>query len=180
VADVVHPATHGAAWARRGVDRDAAEIAAVGEFKLNDEQRKRRVIQKYSSAYPVDGRYWRTQRSFSPRSLSCGCCLFRFMVSFGDTNGGRSQVISLRDVVAGVLIGAAAPSWGAVAISAVAWPFIAWGYINLFAGGAAYKPGTPLFSSSEAVTRFIIWGTTAAATSLIVACIVYGARLLWS
>jgi hypothetical protein len=103
------------------------------------------------------------------------------MVLFGDTNGGgRSQVISLRDVVAGVLIGVAARSWGAVAISAVAWPFIVWGYINLFAGGAAYKPGTPLFSGSEAVTRFIVWGTISAATSLIIACIVYGARLLWS
>jgi hypothetical protein len=86
----------------------------------------------------------------------------------------------LRDVVAGVLIGAAAPSWGAVVISAAACPFIAWGYINLFAGGAAYKPGTPLFPGWEAVTRFMIWGTTAAATSLIVGCIVYGARLLWS
>jgi len=89
-------------------------------------------------------------------------------------------MISLRDVVAGVLIGAAAPSWEAVAISAVAWPFIAWGYINLFAGGAAYRPGTPLFSRSEAVTRFILWGTTAATMSFIIGCIVYGARLLWS
>jgi len=89
-------------------------------------------------------------------------------------------MISLHDVVAGVFIGAVAPSWGAVAISAVAWPFIAWGYINLFAGDAAYKAGTSLFSGSDAGTRFIVWGTTAAATSLIIGGIVYGARLLWS
>jgi hypothetical protein len=87
-------------------------------------------------------------------------------------------VISLRDIVAGALIGVVAPSWAAVAISAVAWPFIAWGYINLFAGGTAYKAGRPLFSGLEALTRFIVWGMTAAATSFIIGCIVYGARLL--
>jgi len=89
-------------------------------------------------------------------------------------------VISLRDVVAGVLIGAAAPSWAAVTISAIAWPFIAWGYINLFAGRTAYKPKTPMFSTSETITRFIVWGAPAAATALIIGYVVYGARLLWS
>ena len=55
-------------------------------------------------------------------------------------------MISFRDIVAGVLIGAANPSWLGVLASSVARGFVVWVYIALTAGHADYKPGTTLFS----------------------------------
>jgi hypothetical protein len=44
---------------------------------------------------------------------------------------------------------------------------------GLFAGHADYKPGTSLLFGSPALTRFIVWWTTAAGTSLVVGSIVF-------
>jgi hypothetical protein len=86
------------------------------------------------------------------------------------------DVISVRDIVAGILIGAANQSWAAVFIVSIAWGFVAWGYVALVTGRADYKPGTVLFFRSPALTRFIVWWTTAVATSLAFASIIYGVR----
>jgi hypothetical protein len=85
-------------------------------------------------------------------------------------------MISLRDIVAGVLIGAASTSWFAVAICCVSWGFFAWLIIALLAGRSEYTLGTVLFFGSPAFTRFIVWWTTAFVTSLLAAALTYGAR----
>jgi hypothetical protein len=85
-------------------------------------------------------------------------------------------VISLRDIVAGVLIGAVNTSWLAVFVSSLGWGFVAWSIVALLAGRSEYKVGTVLFFGSPALTRFIVWWTTAFATSLIAGAITYGVR----
>jgi hypothetical protein len=85
-------------------------------------------------------------------------------------------MISFLDVVAGVLIGAVNPTWLGVLASSVAWGFGVWVYLALTAGRANYKPGTLVFFGSPALTRFMVWWTTAAATSLVVGSIVFVVR----
>jgi hypothetical protein len=85
-------------------------------------------------------------------------------------------MISLRDIVAGVLIGAISDSWGGVIVSCIAWGFVAWGYVALQAGRAAYTPGTVLFFGSPRLFRFTVWWTTAVATALVFGGIAYGVR----
>jgi hypothetical protein len=88
-------------------------------------------------------------------------------------------MISFRDISAGILIGAANQSWLAVFVSSFGWAFIAWLFV-LFAGGKAeYKPGTPIYFGSPAATRFVVWWSTAFATSLIVGAVTFGIRLFF-
>jgi hypothetical protein len=84
-------------------------------------------------------------------------------------------VISFRDIVVGILIGAANTSWFGVFLSSLGWGFVAWFTIVLLGGRAEYKLGSVLFFGSPSVTRFIVWWTTAFATSL-TGVLTYGAR----
>jgi hypothetical protein len=102
-------------------------------------------------------------------------------------------MISFRDLIAtpalesaarmslpcGVLIGATNQTWLGVLVSAAAWAFVVWLYIVMIAGPAKYTPGPALFLGSEAFTRFVVWWTTAAATSLVVGSIVFAVRQNW-
>jgi hypothetical protein len=85
-------------------------------------------------------------------------------------------MISFRDIIAGILIGAANPNWLAVFLASVGWAFIAWLFIVIAGGKAEYKPGTPIFFGSPAATQFIVWWSTAFATSLIVGAVTFGIR----
>ena len=87
-------------------------------------------------------------------------------------------MISFRDILAGVIIGAASETWLAVLISSVAWGFGSWLYVVLLAGHAEYEPSTTTFFGSPALSRFIVWWTTAAGTSLVVGSIVFTVRSL--
>jgi hypothetical protein len=91
----------------------------------------------------------------------------------------RADMISFRDIVVGVLIGAASQTWVAVPVSSVAWGFAAWLYVVFLARDADYKPGTSLLFGSPALTRSIVWWTTAAGTSFVVGSIVFILRHLW-
>ena len=77
-------------------------------------------------------------------------------------------------IIAGFLIGAANTSWFEVLISSLGYGFAAWLVVALLAGKAEYKPG--LFFGSPALTRFIVWWTTAFAMSLAVGLLTYGVR----
>jgi len=63
------------------------------------------------------------------------------------------EMMSLRDIVAGVLIGPANQTWFEVLVSSVGWGFVAWLLVVFVMGRASYKPDSP------ALTRFIIWWT---------------------
>jgi hypothetical protein len=93
---------------------------------------------------------------------------------FGKLGLPIDQMISFRDVIAGVLIGAANQSWFEVFISSIGWAFVGWLYVTIIAGKAGYKPGTRLFFGSPALSRFIVWWTTAFVTSLIVGAGTFG------
>ena len=58
-------------------------------------------------------------------------------------------MISLCDIIAGVLIGAANPNWLAAFLSSVGWAFVAWLYVATIAGKAQYRPGTPNISDHQ-------------------------------
>ena len=83
-------------------------------------------------------------------------------------------MISFRDIIAGVVIGAANQSWLMVFVSSLAWGFFAWCLVASVTGSD--KPGTILFFKSPALTRFIIWWTTAFVTSFVVGAAVYEGR----
>jgi hypothetical protein len=90
--------------------------------------------------------------------------------------GAMKNVISFRDVIAGILIGAANESWLAVFLSSFGWGFIAWLFVLIVGRKTEYKPGTRLFFGSPAATQFIVWWTTAFVTSLIVGAATFGIR----
>jgi hypothetical protein len=80
------------------------------------------------------------------------------------------EMMSLRDIVAGVLIGPANQTWFEVLVSSVGWVFVAWLFIVIVTGRASYKPDSP------ALTRFIVWWTIAVGISLVVGSIVFAVR----
>ena len=80
------------------------------------------------------------------------------------------EMMSLRDIVADVLIGPANQTWFEVLVSSVGWGFVAWLLVVFVMGGASYKPDSP------ALTRFIVWWTIAAGTSLVIGSIVFAVR----
>jgi hypothetical protein len=89
-----------------------------------------------------------------------------------------SGLISFRDVVAGLLIGAASKSWFDVLISSVGWGVVSWLYVVLIAGRASYKPGTKLIFDSPRLTRFIVWTLSGFVTSFIVGGLIYAGRTI--
>jgi hypothetical protein len=80
------------------------------------------------------------------------------------------EMMSLRDIVAGILIGPANQTWFEVLVSSVGWGFVAWLLVVFVTGRASYKPDSP------ALTRFIVWWTIAAGTSLVIGSIVFAVR----
>jgi hypothetical protein len=75
-------------------------------------------------------------------------------------------------VLVGLSIGMVAKGWGQVLVSCIAWGFICWLLVWSFAGNAEYKPGTPLFYGSPALTHFIVWWPAAFLVSLASATVV--------
>jgi hypothetical protein len=100
----------------------------------------------------------------------------KLMISFRDLIATRAARMSLP---CGVLIGVTNQTWLGVLVSSAAWAFVVWLYIVMIAGPAKYTPGTALFVGSEALSRFVVWWTTAAATSLVVGSIVFAVRQNW-
>jgi hypothetical protein len=84
-------------------------------------------------------------------------------------------VILLLHIAAGIVIGIADTSLSEVFISSLGYGFVAWFLVVLLAGKSGYKPGTTFFGS-PALTRFIVWWTTAFATSVSVGILTYGVR----
>jgi hypothetical protein len=83
-------------------------------------------------------------------------------------------VVIVFHIIAGVLIGTANTSWLEVFVSSLIYGFAVWYIIGLFGVRSEYKPGTILFFGSPALTRFIVWWTTAFTVSLTVGALTYG------
>jgi hypothetical protein len=79
-------------------------------------------------------------------------------------------MISFRDVIAGILIGAVQrESWLFIVISCFAWSLLSWLFVSMFATRAQRKPLMRISFLSPAKSRFVVWWTTAFATSLLFA-----------
>jgi hypothetical protein len=88
------------------------------------------------------------------------------------------SLISFQDIIAGVLIGAVNESWPIVLVASIGWGVISWIFVSITTGKAEYKPGTRVFFGSAALSRFIVWWTTAFCVSLFFASATYLARRL--
>jgi len=88
------------------------------------------------------------------------------------------SLISFQDIIAGVLIGAVNESWPIIFVVSIGWGFISWILVSITTGKAQYKPGTRLFFGSPALSRFIVWWTTAFCVSLFFASVTYLVRQL--
>jgi hypothetical protein len=81
-------------------------------------------------------------------------------------------VISFRDAIAGVLIGAVEHNaWPLVFVSCVIWAVLSWLFISTVVRKAEYKSVRRLPFVSPALSRFIVWWTTAFAVSLLFASV---------
>jgi hypothetical protein len=87
-------------------------------------------------------------------------------------------LISFRDVIAGILIGSMNEAWLTVFALCIVWGFVSWLFISVVARKAEYKSVPRLFFGSPALSRFIVWWTTAFAVSLLSAIVTNFVRRL--
>jgi hypothetical protein len=91
----------------------------------------------------------------------------------------ETVMISFRDVIAGILIGALMEPWSAIFILCIVWAFASWLFISMAARKREYKSVVRLPLGSVALSRFLVWWTTAFAVSLLFATLtVFVRRLL--
>ena len=83
-----------------------------------------------------------------------------------------AAMISFRDVIAGILIGAVQrESWLFIVVSCFAWSLLSCLFVSMFATWAQRKPLMRISFLSPAMSRFVVWWTTAFAVSLLFASI---------
>jgi hypothetical protein len=86
------------------------------------------------------------------------------------------SLISFQDIIAGVLIGAVNESWPIIFVASIGWGFVRSIFVSITDGTAEYKPETRLLFGSPALSRFIVWWTTASCVSLFFASVTYIVR----
>jgi hypothetical protein len=85
-------------------------------------------------------------------------------------------LISFRDLIAGILIGALSEPWWVILIACIVWGVVSWFLIWVRAGKREYKAGTRVFFRSPVMSRFIEWWGTAFVVSLVVATVTFLVR----
>jgi hypothetical protein len=91
----------------------------------------------------------------------------------------KAAMISFRDVIAGILIGALMEPWLVVFTLCIVWAFASWLFISMAARKREYKSVVRLPFGSVALSRFIVWWTAAFTVSLLFATLtVFVRRLL--
>src|SRR5204862_5684529 len=87
-----------------------------------------------------------------------------------------AALISSRDVISGIIIGAISGPWWVILIACVIWGFVSWFLLWVRAGKREYKSGTRVFFHSPVLSRFVEWWGTAFIVSLVVATVTFVVR----
>jgi hypothetical protein len=106
------------------------------------------------------------------RCTTCGETIDWHAFTGPKVSHGNAKVISFRDAIAGVLIGAMEHNaWPLVFISCLIWAMLSWLFVSTVMKKAEYRSVPRLSFVSPTVSRIIVWWTTAFAVSLLFASV---------
>ena len=91
--------------------------------------------------------------------------------AFAGAKDTGEDLLSFRDVIAGILIGAVTEPWWVILIACMVWGVISWSFVSMAAGKSEYRTKIRLVVGYPKLNRFVVWWSTAFVVSLLFATV---------